>query len=272
MSTIKSARRVLQILEYLKETRQPANTTDIAMALNCPISSTSLLLKSLASLGYLVFDRQTRTYQASLRVGLLGGWTYDEDFDLARLNAITGRLTEETGADVYLAVRNDIHIQYIGVMSIHKLRKDTAPTVGDKLYLTETAMGLLLMSTFDDELIERITRRINAESPVRRPRLSYAEVSTRIAAIRERGYTYMAVDEATERSIVAKLIETGSPQRLAVGLSSPRDDVAINYAQIANALDDALICMRAQDPSNANVVAARRTRYGVAASQSISVV
>ena len=66
-SVIKSARRALEVLEYLDEVRSDASVMEIARALNYPQSSTSVLLRSLTSTGYLSYDPQRRRYAPTLR-------------------------------------------------------------------------------------------------------------------------------------------------------------------------------------------------------------
>ena len=75
-STVKSARRVLEILELFSQGLRKATVMTVANALTYPQSSTSVLLSSLATLGFLRFDPTDRTYSPTLRVMLLGagGW------------------------------------------------------------------------------------------------------------------------------------------------------------------------------------------------------
>jgi hypothetical protein len=51
MPNVKSAIRVLEVLEQFGEMRQPLRLKDIASSLHYPVSSTAALLKSLATLG-----------------------------------------------------------------------------------------------------------------------------------------------------------------------------------------------------------------------------
>ena len=51
-STVKSAARVLAILEYFDDLQRPSTVTEIAEELTYPQSSTSALLRSLVSMGY----------------------------------------------------------------------------------------------------------------------------------------------------------------------------------------------------------------------------
>src|SRR3546814_17492015 len=71
-SVVKSAGRVLRILEYFDSVQREACVSEISRTLKWPQSSTSVLLKSLVSLGYLQKDRYRRTYRPTRRGSLLG--------------------------------------------------------------------------------------------------------------------------------------------------------------------------------------------------------
>src|SRR4051794_8560152 len=72
---VKSAARVLEILEFFDEERAPATARKVAQALGYPQSSTSALLHSLVASGHLRLDARAHTYLPSLRVAMLGsGW------------------------------------------------------------------------------------------------------------------------------------------------------------------------------------------------------
>src|SRR3546814_3353376 len=74
LSVVKAAGLVLRILEYFDSVQREACVSVISRTLKWPQSSTSVLLKSLVSLGYLQNDRFRRTYRPTHRVCLLGNW------------------------------------------------------------------------------------------------------------------------------------------------------------------------------------------------------
>ena len=78
--TVKSAQRVLEVLEYFAATRDPATVAEVSRQLAFPQSSTSMLLSSLETLGYLTYDADDRTFRPTVRVMLLGSWIQDELF------------------------------------------------------------------------------------------------------------------------------------------------------------------------------------------------
>jgi len=224
-ATVKSAKRVLQILELFKETRRPLSTTDIATLFNYPISSTAALLKSLATLGYLHFDKVTRTYQASLRVGLLGGWSYSGSFAPDILNRVTERLAGQSGRTVVLALRNEIHIQYIRVVASEAQVRYCLP-VGSRQRLVDTAMGRALLSLDQDAAIDRLVHRANADRSESQPRVDPALLRAEIRRIRRTGYVHSRDDFFNGVGGVAAAVPTASNEPpLVLGLCGPAEDI-----------------------------------------------
>jgi len=224
-ATVKSAKRVLQILELFKEARRPLSTTDIATLFNYPISSTAALLKSLATLGYLHFDRVTRTYQASLRVGLLGGWSYSGSFAPDMLNRVTERLARQSGYTVVLALRNEIHIQYIRVVASEAPVRYCLP-VESRQRLVDSAMGRALLSLDQDAAIDRLVHRANADRSESQPRVDLAELRAEIRQIRSAGYVYSSDGFFNGAGGVAGAIPAPSNEPpLVLGLGGPAEEV-----------------------------------------------
>jgi DNA-binding IclR family transcriptional regulator len=73
-NVVKSAARVLEVFEYFAGRKTPATVGEVCSALGYPQSSTSVLLKSLLTLGYLSYDSGTRRYAPSVKVASLGNW------------------------------------------------------------------------------------------------------------------------------------------------------------------------------------------------------
>ncbi len=184
---IKSAKRALQMLELLKEAPQPLSTTDIAVQLNYPVSSTAALLKSLARLGYLIFNQHARTYHTSLRVGLLGG--DQTGFMLEQLKNAIECLAAESQQTVLLAIRNEIHVQYIRVSTAAAPLPFDLP-IGGLQRLVDTAMGHALLSLEQDASIDRLIRRANADRRKEQRYICPVELGKEIVQIRRNGYAY----------------------------------------------------------------------------------
>ncbi len=73
-TVVKSAARVLEVFEFFAGRKAPATVGEVCASLGYPQSSTSVLLKSLLTLGYLSYDGTTRRYAPSVKVARLGSW------------------------------------------------------------------------------------------------------------------------------------------------------------------------------------------------------
>ncbi|MEC9433388.1 MAG: helix-turn-helix domain-containing protein [Pseudomonadota bacterium] len=216
---VKSAGRVLQVLEFFEDVRRPARATEISEALEMPQSSTSILMRSLRDLGYLDYDHGTRTFLPSPRVSLLGAWLDGGPIRDGRLTRMMERLTEQTDKTSFVAARNGIFAQYIyTVPSSSTLRFHL--TIGARRLLVWSAAGFMLMTGMEDAEIRALTRRTAAEIPDFRHRAD--EVLANVEIARERGhYLSRGLVTPSAGAIAIRLPEgidaAGRPLALAFG-------------------------------------------------------
>src|ERR1700740_2583728 len=111
--SIKSAHRVLEILEYFDQDRRHATVMDMSRTLNYPQSSTSELLRSLTRLGYLHYNRYRRTYTPKARVALLGAWVEPALFRGGSILGAVDRVAELVGETVLLSPAADYFLQHL---------------------------------------------------------------------------------------------------------------------------------------------------------------
>src|SRR5688572_9686457 len=161
--SVKSARRVLELLEYFTPERPQATVMDIARTLGYPQSSTSELLRSLVELGYLHYDRHKRIYQPTVRVALLGAWVQPYLFREGHLLPMMDELSETTGEMVALATQVGLAVHYIHVIPATSVMRMHVPQ-GAVRPLLRSAMGKLLLTCQSDDLITKLAYRINAET------------------------------------------------------------------------------------------------------------
>ncbi len=216
--TVKSAGRVLEILEYFDDLQRQSTVMEIADALGYPQSSTSALLRSLVSLGYLNYDAFARTYITSSRVALLGSWVNSDFFAEGTIISMMKELNERTGDTVVLAVRNGLHIQYIHVIQA------TSParlhmTLGTVRPIAASGAGFAFLSTMTDNEITRLIMRINAEAEEGQELIKVRDLLEEIAVIRRKGYAFTC-DMVTRGGgiIAAPLPRISGQQRMVVGI------------------------------------------------------
>ncbi|MEJ0045322.1 MAG: helix-turn-helix domain-containing protein [Rhodospirillales bacterium] len=121
--TIKSAERVLHVLEYFDSKRTKATVMEIARQLGYPQSSTSELLRCLVKLGYLNYDRFRRTYEPTARVPLLGAWVQPGLFRHGHLLPMLDEISRATGETVTLSSLVGLEVHYIHVVPAARHRR-----------------------------------------------------------------------------------------------------------------------------------------------------
>lgn len=187
---VKSAGRVLQILEYFDEIQRPANVVEIAEMLKLPQSSTSALLRSLVAMGYLYFDRMARTYDPSCRVALLGNWVNHPLFMGGSALQCMEELQHKTGDAVVLAIRNGIWSQYIHVLQATSMAR-LQVTRGALRPLAASGSGYALLSTLPDVEVRKIVHRINAEARGgKTAAVNTDDLLATLAEVRRLGYAF----------------------------------------------------------------------------------
>jgi DNA-binding IclR family transcriptional regulator len=186
-STVKSARRVLEVLEYFAQGVARATVMEIANALAYPQSSTSVLLSTLAHLGYVRFDPADRTYSPTLRVMLLGSSLQDQLFGGGSVVRVMEQLRQRTNQTVMLGLRQGIHVRFIFSIlgrNPHVLRYP----MGVLRPVCRSPAGKVLLARLPNAEIQRIARHSNAEALESSQKVSVSRLLTEIADIRQNGW------------------------------------------------------------------------------------
>lgn len=233
---VKSACRVLEVLEYFDDLQRQSTVMEVSDALGYPQSSTSALLSSLVTTGYLNYDPQKRTYITSSRVALLGNWVSAPFFAEGAIISMMKELNEQTHDTVVLGVRNGLHIQYIHVIQA------TSParlhmTLGTVRPLVASGVGYAVLSTMNDAEITRIVMRVNAEATPGEPLIKVRELLDTIAAVRAKGYAFTR-DMVTPGGgvIAAPLPWMSGESRLIIGIGGISEVIQHREEELARAL------------------------------------
>lgn len=215
---VKSAARVLQVLELFDEQRRPMAVAEIAAHHDWPASSTSALMSSLVTLGYLEYEPGQRVYRPSVRVALLGDWIHRNLLKEGQLARLMEHLNEATGETVVLAAQNGLQSQYLRVLQgTNALRLHLH--IGTVRPLFGSGTGSMLLSAMDERLVRKLARRFNASSPQGK-RVDVDAVLANLAGDRAKGYS-MSLNQVTMHSgLIAMLLPTAvGEQSLVLGIS-----------------------------------------------------
>jgi len=202
---IKSSGRSLELLELFRDSQQPMRLTEIAAQLSLPQSSASMLVRSMVSMGYLVYAAKTRSYIPSMRLTLLGNWLNEGAFSNGNLKTLVDRLSHLTGDTVMLATRNDTLVEVLGVTQGHMdTLFHTRP--GDARPLTGALLGHMILSALNRTEVEGLVSRINSEQKLAERRVSYGSLVPILDGIRQNGYGFDDGETFPGRASIAMLL------------------------------------------------------------------
>ena len=187
-ATVKSARRVFEVLEFFDRHQRPATVIEVATSLEYPQSSTSALMRTMRSLGYLYYRGSDRSYVTTARVALLGQWVDNAYYRDHRLQTLMQDISQRTGETIMLAARNGLHAQYVHAVQASVSMRLFVPN-GTLRPLTQSAAGLALLSAHSDAEIARLVRRLNVEENHVQP-IVLKTLMQSVKEVREQGYAF----------------------------------------------------------------------------------
>lgn len=235
---VKSAGRVLRILELFDVLRREALVSEVSDLLDMPQSSTSVLLRSLVVMGYLYYNSETRAFGPTTRVALLGSWINGPMVSDGPLMRLLQRVNARTGHAVVLAVRNQVSSQYIHVVQA------TSPVrmfvvKGSKRPLVRSATGFTLLADLPDADIKRIAVRSNAEAGEGQSMVAISDLLNCIARVRETGFA-VNYDTVTKGggAISMRLPRLINDEHFAIGVTGPTELLREQETEIAMALHE----------------------------------
>jgi len=189
---VKSAVRSLDVLYMFAVERRALSQREIVKLLGYPQSSTTFLLKTMVSSGYLIYDPNDRTYFPTPKVLSVGDWLRETDY--GRMDGDTPladliRELEEFGETVCLSTQNDTNVYWHRVIARNLPRELYYPE-GHMYALTYSSHGWVLLSRLEAERVDRTCRLVNSREPNLRLRVKPDDALRRVEHIRNRGYFY----------------------------------------------------------------------------------
>jgi IclR family transcriptional regulator, KDG regulon repressor len=221
---VKSAQRVVEVLEYFDRDRRAARVNDICSALSYPQSSTSELLRCLAELGYLYYNRSRRTYSPTARVTLLGAWVEPNLFRAGKAFAAVDRIAERTGETVVISSSGPAYMLYF----IHVVQgvNDGAirAHVGQCKPLLHCPQGEVLLASYPDREIRLALHRLNIFENSPEHRFVPSQKFTELQAVRQQGWKIAATGLGPKEGAVAMLLpRRRGGNRLVLSVLGARD-------------------------------------------------
>ncbi len=182
----RSIKRTLEVLEYFDEEHPSTSVTEISRELGYPQSSTSILLKSLMTLGYLTYDEKTRAYRPTARVGLIGRSIRPYLFGDGNLMGALEEVSDKTGELIFLATRVGLSIHYIHVIPARNpLRMHLR--AGAVRMAAGSPTGYLFLASLPDEEVAVLVERTR-NLPGAGESIDLDHVMKELRKIRRQGY------------------------------------------------------------------------------------
>lgn len=239
-ASVKSAGRVLRILEFFDEIQREARVAEIAERLSFPQSSTSILLNCLVDLGYMEYLPESRSFLPSPRVTLLGTWLDKGPVRNGSLIRMLEEISQKTGDTIIIAARNGIFSQYIHVLQARSAMRFHVPQ-GSRRLAVWSATGFALLTGCSEKEVRALCTRTNAEAASGQPRVDINQVLENVRQTRRAGYFFSTGLVTPGAGSIAVPLPDGIDGRnraLTVAVSGILDDIGRREQEIVALLND----------------------------------
>jgi len=235
---VKSSLRTLALFEMFSSIQKPATVGEISQHLGIPQSSTSALVKSLLSAGYLEKSPGERTVKPTMRISLLGSWINQSHELSGTLPKMLENLRNETDETVVLAQRNGIYADYIyGFESRSTVRMHFVPGIRCPLACCAAGWAILKYDKPDD--VGKIIRRTRAETDNPRWIKTLDVAEAKILETQKNGYAMTENHTSKNASALAISVPTKRRRaRLSIVIGGPSERMIANKNQYWRALRD----------------------------------
>jgi DNA-binding IclR family transcriptional regulator len=222
-TTVPAAARAMALFEVFAAQKHELTKSEVARLLELPESSTSDLLSTLHSIGYLSRTATTRRYYPTGRMMAIA----DQIAAINPLQAFGAEacavLSQKTGETSALTTRvgNAIEIHAVAP-GLHRLRY--VVSVGDSFSIHGTAQGKALLSEMDDEERSRLLRIERLPKLTPNTIVDPRELEEHILESRERGW-FHSRDEGTVGVSSFAVVRTFGLEAVSLGVIGPTERI-----------------------------------------------
>lgn len=237
---VKSAVRVVGVLEHFYRSRQPARAVEISRDLELPVSSTKYLLTSLVEAGYLTFDKQSKKYFPSILFTGFASWLASIYPGGETLRMLAREAFDQFGEMTSIMVQHEDHMRALVI----ETPNGSVPPAYDfrvRIPLLGSASGRIALAARSDEeiaaLIKREARKLAPEL-----RDAYDRIPAEVSEVRERGFAVRSHTVANGDSretylalaVPVPVVRTAPP--MALGIMGEAHRLAGHEAEFAGQL------------------------------------
>lgn len=220
---VKSAFRVIQILDLLAERREGMTVQEISDALAIPQSSAFNLLNTL-------FESDTLTYERAGKMYALGskavkwGFSALESIDVAKLGSESiERLRDEVNETVFMALRSEDHLVYIAKKDSTRSIRTTA-LLGSTKPLYCTGLGKAFLTFMNQEEKSELLKKMKLERINQHTITDIHQLNQQIVKFHEQGYAID--DEESELGLyclAAPIYDYSNEMVAAISVAGPKE-------------------------------------------------
>ncbi|MCU6711602.1 IclR family transcriptional regulator [Paenibacillus sp. J5C_2022] len=186
---VKSADRVLDILELFTGEQESYNLTEIAKSLNMPPSSTYLILQNMLNRGYLETDRSKKQFRIGYKLFAIRSGYMRNTSLTGEYYQIAQKILDEINETVSLSIRTGNQLYYIGEkVSTHSLRFNHS--LGTSLPLHATAAGKVLLADLSEEELRDIYPDEQLEKVTDKTISTFSDLLKELEKVRKQEFGY----------------------------------------------------------------------------------
>ena len=219
MSSVKSALRTVEVLEFFAGNRGMHSLAEVQQRLGYPKSSLYMLLQTLTEVGWVETDATGTMYGIGMRALLVGTSYLDGDEIVATARDVMAWLAETTTETVHLARLDGIDIVYLATReSQHYLRPMSR--VGRRLPAYATSLGKALLAERDDDAVRALLP-ATLTSLTPHTLASPTAIMADLATTRRRGYAVDHEENVVGLRCFGAALRCQRPARDAISCSVP---------------------------------------------------
>ena len=244
---VKSATRVIEVMELFGVERRPMSATEIGGVLGYPKSSVSGLLHTLVKSGWLSQQVETMLYHPTLRVASLGEWLPSTLVGGSSTDAIALDLQNKTRETVTLSIPNGVYMEFIRIHMGLAHPKILDVSSGTKIPMFGTALGTAYLQTQSDAGIRRHYKRAEQENALSGPSRCLQDYILEIKETQARGYS-VAYDRigANTGAISACLSESRIGRSVVLAIGGLSSQISQNERSYSKLIRQAVLLARRQ--------------------------
>lgn len=231
---VKSAERVLDLIEAYGDARQPMSLSVLAKRIGIPVSSCHGLVRTLQQRGYLYSVGASRQVYPTKRLFRVAEVINANDPILDWLLPELEALRDLTGETVILGQAQDRSVIYLEVLeSSSTIRYSAAP--GEHKPFYSSAIGKALLSTYAPATLAQILTETPLTAITANTITDRHQLELDLAATRQRGFSITRGENVADVMAIAIAVATAN-DTLGIALAGPLPRMEANYERHSSAL------------------------------------